>query len=373
MKINFGHPDYSLLIVFFVLLSLGVLILTSTSVSISQEEFGSPFRILFHQIEYGIFPGLILGIFCFFVPLSFLKKYSVIFLLVVLCFMVLIFVPGIGVSIGGATRWVKIGNFSFQPSEFLKLSFFIYLAAWISNRGNAKNFKRDNKKSRGFKTLFIPFLVIIGLISLLLILQPDISTLGMIVFIAVLMYFVVDTPLYQSILLILGGIVGLLALIAFAPYRWNRVMTFLSSEIDPMGISYQIGQSLIAIGSGGVWGKGLGMGIQKFGFLPQPFSDSIFSVFAEETGFIGSLVLIVLFMIFAILGLNISSNAKDKFSRTLAFSITCWIIVQAFVNISSITGILPLTGIPLPFIAYGGSHLIAELAGVGILLNISKH
>jgi len=162
-------------------------------------------------------------------------------------------------------------------------------------------------------------------------------------------------------------------LIVLAPYRINRLLTFLEAGLDPMGISYQVNQALITVGSGGIFGQGLGMGIQKFGFLPQPTSDSIFAVLAEEMGFLGGLVLVFLFLIFAWQGFRISRRASSKFSQLLAVGITSWIVIQAFVNMGASIGLLPFTGIPLPFISYGGSHLITELIGVGILLNISKY
>ncbi len=396
MKERFYNFNYGLLIVSVLLIVLGILILASASREISQKTFGSPSYILFHQIKFGILPGILLGGACFFLPLATIKRWALISLLIVLVLMGLVFFPKIGISSGGASRWIGLGSISLQPSEFLKLAFIIYLAAWISGReSKSLPFKSRGKKfslsrlkgskskifhrkfahsmeSAGLGQLLIPFLIIISLISLFLIFQPDISTLGIIVLVAVLMYFVAKTQIYHSILLISAGFVGLVVLINLAPYRFNRLLTFLKADMDPMGIGYQINQALIAIGSGGLWGKGLGMGIQQFGFLPQPISDSIFAVFAEETGFIGSSFLILLFIIFAILGFKISVKSSDKFSQILALGITLWIVIQGFVNISSIVGILPLTGIPLPFVAYGGSHLIAELTGVGILLNISK-
>lgn len=166
---------------------------------------------------------------------------------------------------------------------------------------------------------------------------------------------------------------GFIFLMRTAPYRFNRLLVFLHPETDPMGIGFQIKQALIAVGSGGILGLGLGMSRQKFGFLPQPIGDAIFAVFTEETGFIGALILISLFLVFAWRGLKIVKNSADKFSGLLALGITSWIIIQAFVNIGSMIGILPLSGIPLPFISYGGSHILAEMIAIGLLLNISKN
>jgi len=383
MRAKSHHFDYVLLIVSAFLIIIGISVLAGTSASISQKNFGSTTYILIHQIKFGILPGILFGGLCFFLPLRILKKWSPIALMVILLMMGMVFLPKIGLSLGGASRWVNLGLISFQPSEFLKIGFVIYLAAWISNREfKSSSFSKTKFTLRTFTSFFektgvvrllIPFLIIIGMVSLLLIFQPDISTLGIIILTAILMYFAANTRLSHTIFLILAGIAALIGLITIASYRLNRLLTFLKMGMDPMGMGYQINQALIAIGSGRIWGRGMGMGIQKYGFLPQSISDSIFAVFAEETGFIGSLFLITLFLVFARQGFKISKKASNKFFQILALGITSWIVIQGFVNIGSIAGILPLTGIPLPFISYGGSHLIAELMGVGILLNISRY
>ena len=383
MRAKSHHFDYVLLIVSAFLIIIGISVLAGTSASISQKNFGSTTYILIHQIKFGILPGILFGGLCFFLPLRILKKWSPIALMVILLMMGMVFLPKIGLSLGGASRWVNLGLISFQPSEFLKIGFVIYLAAWISNREfKSSSFSKTKFTLRtsasffektGVVRLLIPFLIIIGLVSLLLIFQPDISTLGVIILTAILMYFAANTRLSHTIFLILAGIAALIGLITIASYRLNRLLTFLKMGMDPMGMGYQINQALIAIGSGGIWGRGLGMGIQKFGFLPQPTSDSIFAVLGEETGFVGGLILVSLFLIFAWQGFRISRKVSSKFSQLLAVGITSWIVVQAFVNMGASIGLLPFTGIPLPFISYGGSHLIAELIGVGILLNISRY
>lgn len=361
-------PDYFLLIISGILITLGILILVSVSASLSQEKFGTTFYFLKHQVFFGLLPGIILAYIFYKTPIAKLKKLAPIFLFINLILLGMVFLPKIGVEIRGASRWLDFGLFSFQPSEFLKLTFILYLSAWLSSRGD----KNLSKKSKIFLETFVAFLVIMGLISLFLIFQPDISTLGIISLTAALIYFSTRTPLWHTALVILMGIGGLLTLIKLAPYRMNRILVFLNPEIDPMGIGYQIKQVLIAVGSGGIFGSGLGMSVQKFGFIPHPMSDSIFAIFAEETGFMGSLILIILFLMFAFQGFRISKNSTDKFSQLSALGITSWLVIQGFMNISSMIGIIPLTGIPLPFISYGGTALITELIGVGILLNISK-
>ena len=187
------------------------------------------------------------------------------------------------------------------------------------------------------------------------------------------MYFLASTPIYHTILIFLIGVGGLSLLIKTSTYRFHRFITFLHPEIDPMGIGYQIKQALIAVGSGGIFGQGLGANLEKRSFLPHPMSDSIFAILAEETGFLGSFIIILLFLIFAWRGFYIGRKSEDKFSQLTALGITFWIVIQAFINIGVMLGILPLTGIPLPFFSYGGSALIAELIGIGILLNISQY
>jgi len=359
-----GRPDYVLFGVVVILVVLGILILASVSASLSQEKFGTTYYFLNHQLLFGLIPGLILAFLAFRIRLDFLKKWAPILLLINLILLVMVFLPKIGAGAGGAIRWLSIGPISFQPAEFLKLTFILYLAAWLTSR---------TKKEKTFSQTFIAFLIVMGLISLLLIFQPDISTLVLIVLVAVLMYFLAATPLWHSILIILIGAGGLFSLIKLAPYRTARLLVFFQPGTDPMGIGYQIKQALIAIGSGGIFGLGLGMAGQRLGFLPQSISDSIFAIMAEETGFIGSLILISLFLIFLWRGFKIGKKGGDKFSQLAAIGISSWIVIQAFINVGSMTGLLPLTGIPLPFISYGGSALVTELIGVGILLNISKN
>ena len=373
-------PDRWLLIVLFVLIMLGFLILSSASISYSQKEFGSPLYILLHQLKIGILPGILIGILFFNLPLDFVRKYSLFFMLFVLFLTSMVFIPSIGVNVGGSSRWIRFGSLQFQPSEFLKLASIIYIAAWLSKwksnpqDGNKKIFSRKNLSLKGdWAKKSISFLVIISSVIILLFFQPDFSTLGIIILAAISMYFVAN-PGIRTILLIVLILVILMAAIPLSGYRMDRILVFLNPEgSDPMGSGYQIGQSLIAIGSGGLWGKGFGFGVQKLGFLPQPIADSIFSVFAEETGLIGSIILIFLFLLFAIIGFKISKDSPNTFLKTLSLGIVFWIVFQAFVNIGSVMGIVPLTGIPLPFIANGGSHLLAELAGAGLLLNISKY
>lgn len=376
------NPDYILTGSVVILTIFGILMLASVSASFSINKFGSPYYFLNHQIIYGLIPGIILGFAVYKISLKTIKKWIPAVFLANLILMLLVFLPKVGVTSGGAARWIVLGPITFQPSEFLKVSFLLYLAAWlakdeIKNLGMPfRNRLREKATLLGLKeewsARFIPFLVTIGILGLCLISQPDISTLGIIIIIATILYFAAGTPLLHTVLMISAMLSGLFFLVNMAPYRLNRFLVFLKPETDPMGIGYQIKQAQIAVGSGGIAGLGLGESLQKFGFLPQPMSDSIFAIFAEETGFLGSITLAALFLIFFWRGTEIARKTRDKFSQFAALGISSWITIQAFINIASMVGVLPLSGIPLPLISYGGSALLAELTAVGILLNISR-
>lgn len=365
------HFDYVLAITVALLLLFGILILASVSAVSSQEKIGKTGYFFFHQLEFGILPGIIFGFIALRLSLSFFKKIALGIILLNLVLMGLVFLPQIGITAGGASRWLNLGLFSFQPSEFLKFTFILYLAVWLANRTEKnEHFLKSDKKDWRF-TLF-SFLVIIAIITLLLVFQSDVSTLVIIILVALLMYFLAKTPLWHSALMLLLIIAAIGLLIVFEPYRMERLLVFLHIKEDPMGVGYQIKQALIAIGSGKIFGLSLGMSHQKFGFIPQTMSDSIFSIIGEEMGFAGSFVLVTLFLFFLWRGLKIAKKSNNHFSRLLAAGITCWICLQGFINIGSMLGILPLMGVPLPFVSYGGSHLVNELIGVGLLLNISK-
>ncbi len=324
--------------------------------------------IIVYQMFLGVLPGILLGFIAFKINLSFLKKWSWIFILANLILMSLVFIPKLGVVSGGASRWLNFGFFTFQPSEILKLSFIIYISAWLANRTE----KSPIRKQKNRVATFVPFLIVVGIITLLLTYQSNLSTLIIILTTAGLIYFSAGTPLFHTFLMFSTVLITVILLIKFVPYRLNRVLTLLDPLKDPMGLGYQLKQALIAVGSGGILGLGLGMSNQKFGFLPQIMSDSVFAIFAEETGFIGGLILIIIFLFFLWRGVRIVKQSQDKFSRLFSVGITSCICIQAFVNMGAMIGLVPLTGIPLPFLGYGGSHIVAELIGVGILLNISK-
>lgn len=371
--------DYILFLTAIILNGLGILILSSVSAAYSMDKFGYPDYFLKHQMIFGLMAGAIFGTILFKIPLSFIKKIAFYLFLGNLCALGLVLFSKIGLKLIDASRWLDLGFLAVQPSELLKLTFIIYLSALLSRDFSREGFRGSPDSKRGLKDRtralfpFLPFLIILAVMAFFLILQPDIGTLSIITAIGMVIYFGSKTPLWHIVLIGSCVLTGLFILIKAAPYRLHRLLVFLDPKFDPMGKGYQITQALIAIGSGGIFGVGLGLSRQKFGFLPQTIGDAVFPIFAEEAGFLGAMVLISLFLILVWRGFIISKQTSDYFSQLLALGISSWFGLQALVNICALSGLLPLTGIPLPFVSYGGSHLAAELGGLGLLLNISKN
>lgn len=371
------HFNYFLFFLVVFLVGFSFLFFACLSAPASLQRFGNANYYLFHQLFFGLLPAIFLGIIAYKIPLQFLKKWSFWLALANIALLFLVFFPKIGSTAGGATRWINLGFASLQPSEFLKITSILYLSAWIAaklSETNASDWKNSFKKGyHNIIYIFLPFLAFLGLITAALLFQSDASTLGIIAITLLVLYFSAKTPIWHTLLVVAGGLSTLLLMVRFEPYRLDRWLIFLHPDSDPLGKGYQLRQALISLGSGGFFGKGLGMSTQKFGFLPQAMSDSIFAIIGEELGIIGCVALIAVFILFFWLGIQISKNSNDRFSKMLAIGIVFWICLQAFINISSSAGIFPLAGIPLPFFSYGGSHLAAELIGVGLLLNISKN
>lgn len=370
------HINYYFLFLSVLLIFLGVLFLANISAPTSFKFFGNTSYFLFHQL-FSVAIGLMLAIVFYKIPIDLIKKIAPAILMINLIFLVLIFLPVIGVKFWGAKRWIGIGNNAFQPSEFLKITTILYVSAWLSNKFsvNAKRGWMVSVKSGydDFIKVLLPFWFFLSIIALVLIFQPDISTLGIIAITLIYIYFAAGSPAWHSLLTIALGSLSAIILVKFKPYRFERFLIFLHPEKDPLGIGMQLKQSLIALGSGGIFGKGIGMSTQKFGFLPQAMSDSMFAIIGEETGIIGCLVLVLLFFFFFWFAMKIAKSSSDNFSKLTAMGITVWITLQAFINIASTMGIFPISGIPLPFFSYGGSHMVSEMIGIGLLLNISKN
>lgn len=352
--------DLILITIIATLLLMGVLVLFSVSAPVAKQEFKDSFYYLKHQFLFGIVPGAILGLLLYAISTEKLKKLSLLLFAGNLLLSAAVFLPQVGVEIGGAKRWIKVGSFSFQPVEFFKITLPLYLAVWL-----------EKQKKKDF---IVPacLALILAPISLVLIGQPDISSLAILLFLALTVYFLSKAPLLH--LLTLSGICvgGIVLLIHFSSYRLHRLLVFLNPKIEPLGIGYQIRQSQIAIGSGGIWGKAFGLSKHKFGYLPNVISDTIFPAFCEETGVIGSFLLIFLFLLFLTKVIISAAPIKDNFSKTLAITLGLGITLQAFLNIGAMTGLIPLSGIPLPFFSYGGTHLLVELASCALILKLTK-
>lgn len=356
--------DRPLFYIIFALIIFGLIMIASAGIAYSRTRFGDPYFFFKHQFFYGVVPGLFVLFLTQKINYAFWKTISLFLFATSVILLILVFVPGFGTKIYGANRWLQLGSFSFQPSEMLKLTLVIYLSAWLEGK---------IEKIRDFYDGLVPFVIIVCTIGFLLINQPDIGTLGVIVLISLSIFFVSGARISHLAFIGSLGLVGIIILVKTESYRMNRLLVFLHPELDPRGIGYQINQALLAIGSGGFFGKGLGHSLQKFNYLPEPVGDSIFAIIGEELGLAGAMVLVLLFMTFAMRGLKIARHAPDGFSRLMACGIVSWVIFQAVINISAICGLIPLTGIPLPFISYGGTSLIFLMAAMGILLNISKY
>ncbi len=345
-----------------ILVAFGLIMLYSAGAVTGFQRFGQADyyfkrQLLFFAIGIGV------AYLCYYVDYHFWKRSAMLLLIISILLLFFVFIPGLGFAAGGAHRWIAIGSFLVQPSEIVKLTFLMYLAVWLEARG------------KGIKDLsygFLPFVVLLGAVVSLVLFQPDLGTVSIIVFLSLITYFVAGAPWRYVFTFIFGGL-GLVALlIKIAPYRAERLTVFLNPSTDPQGIGYHINQALLAIGSGGLFGRGLGNSLQKYNYLPEVTSDSIFAVIAEELGFILVLALIALYFFLFLRGIDIGRRAPDNFGRYLAVGMTAGIVVQAFINMAALSGLLPLTGITLPFISAGGSSLIILMAQVGILANISR-
>ena len=356
--------DKFFLTVTFLLISLGVAMFVSASLGILVRNQKIFYSVLFTQLVLGLSLGLVGMFLCLKIDYKFWRKYSFYIFLGSILLTASVFIPHFGWSHGGAMRWIKLGPLgTFQPVEFLKFGFVIYFAAWLS-------WAKTRVKNLKFGVL--PFIVMIGIIAVILFKQPDTKSFILIVVTGISMLFISGTPVKYIFYTGLSAIVLLGALVMFTPYLQERVKTFINPAQDVKGSSYQIQQSYIALGSGGLLGRGYGQSIQKFSYLPEAQGDSIFAVLGEEFGFLGTIITILLYSFFALRGLRIANNSPDLFSRLLVSGIVIMIAAQSFMNIASIVGVFPLTGVPLVFMSQGGTSLMIDLFAVGIVFQVSR-
>jgi cell division protein FtsW len=360
MKFTLFHkgnkPDYWLIGTIVPLSLFGLLMVYNSSVAMAIRDFGNQYYYLQEQAKW---LGLGLIILCIFscIDYRFWKRIAFPTMIGTIVLLCIVLLPGIGIQALGAKRWINLGFFVLQPAEFAKLSMIIYLSAWFSGKSNQR---------------LISFLVLLGVFVGLIMLEPDLGTAMILILTSIGVYFFSGAPLQQFALVLPVIGVGVTSLALFSPYRFKRLLTFFNPEQDPLGASYHIRQAIIAIGSGGIFGVGLGQSRQKYEYLPEANTDSIFAIIGEELGFIGCVALIAVYIFILWRGFRIARRMDDTFGRNLALGITTWIGIQTIINISAMVALIPLTGVPLPFISYGGSSLIIMFAACGILINISR-
>lgn len=356
-------PDLMMILLVLALLTIGMLMVYSSSYVWAEFKYGDPYYFLKRQVFF-VLLGILLMFIVAFLPIYTIRKYVHLILFGCIVLLILVLIPGIGMVRGGAQSWIGVGAFSIQPAEFVKLGLILYLAHYLANNG-----KYIQSFFRGF---FIP-LVLVMLCFGLIMLQPDLGTGVVLILTCVLMIFIAGATLRYFIYLSLLGLMGFVALIISAPYRISRITSFLNPWDDPLGDGFQIIQSLYAIGPGKLLGVGYGNSLQKYFYLPEPQTDFIFAIVGEELGFLGGTFVILLFYLLCRRGIAIAYNSLDPFARYVAIGIMAMITIQFMINISVVIGLIPITGITLPFLSYGGSSLTLTLASMGILLNISTY
>ncbi|HEX4799377.1 MAG TPA: putative peptidoglycan glycosyltransferase FtsW [Candidatus Paceibacterota bacterium] len=359
------HPiDRTLLFFTVTLVIVGFFIFTSASLGLLARDGARFSSVAFNQVLFGIIGGSVALFIASKIHYRVWRQHAFYIGVATMLLTLAVFLPHIGASHGGARRWLDLGFISFQPSEFLKFGFVVYMATWLSGmKHHIKNFKKGT----------LPFVALLVGVALPLLAQPDTDTFLMIATSCLAMFIVAGGSIRDVALIGVAGIVLIIILMFTRPYIKDRIEVFLNPSLDPQGAGYQVKQSLIAIGSGGVVGRGYGQSIQKFEYLPEPIGDSVFAVFAEEFGFIGSLILIGLFGGFTMRGYRIATHAPDLFGMLLVVGIMTIIVAQIFLNIAAMLALAPLSGLPLPFISHGGTALFTTLAAVGVVLNISTH
>jgi cell division protein FtsW len=358
------HPDYFLFSVVLLLVVLGLVILASASSDLGKIRFNDSYYYLKHQILSGFLPGLAGFLFALFIHYQRFRKFAFAFLIANLILLVLVFTP-LGITQGGASRWLHLGPVTFQPAELLKITYVLYLAAWLAN-------PRQNRAGRVGEGL-VPFFVISGIIAALLLVQPATSIVIILLVTGGIIYFLSGARLSHILLAAVLAVLAIAVIIWSSPYRLQRIMTFLDRSQDTHGAAYQINQSLIAIGSGGLSGVGYGQSTSKVSYLPAPLDDSIFAIAAQELGFIGASAIVTLFGLLVFRMLWIARRLRDRFGQLILIGFGSIIALQSTVNMGAISGLIPLTGVPLPFVSFGGTSLAVFLLMSGIALNISKY
>ncbi|MCL4360112.1 putative lipid II flippase FtsW [Patescibacteria group bacterium] len=352
-----GLPDKALVLLVLMVSVIGIIMVYDSSVAIAIRDFSDPYHFVKDQLRWMAVGYAALTVFSL-TEYRRLYRIALPFLLVTMCLLILVFIPGLGIRALGAHRWLNFRLFVLQPAEVAKLSMILYLSAWFSTA----------EKGR-----FLAFLLLMGMIFGLIIIEPDFGTAMIIVGIALALYFLSGAAVRHFFFLFPILAAGALVVALIAPYRAGRIMTFLNPDSDPLGASYQMRQVMLGLGSGGWFGLGIGKSRQKYEYLPEANTDSIFAVIGEETGLVGGTTLLVLILLLIWRAFHIAIHAPDRFGRLLAAGIGSWFGIQSGINLAAMVALVPLTGVPLPLISYGGSGLVMMLIGMGILMNISRH
>lgn len=363
MPVKKTTPDFILVIVILALLSLGLIMVYSASAVWADYRFDDSFYFAKRQLLFAII-GLIAMFFIMNIDYWTWRSWSKVILITCFVLLIAVLIPGIGNVRNGSRSWIGVGAFSIQPSEFIKLAMIIYLAKFLSE---------NQKNITSFKKGLVPSLGLVFAAFALIMLQPDLGTGTVMVGTCLIMIFVSGARIAHFIGLGLIGLAGFVGLIAAAPYRIKRITAFLDPWEDPLGSGFQTIQSLYAIGPGGLFGLGLGQSRQKFFYLPEPQTDFIFAILAEELGFIGGAFVLLLFALLLWRGIRTALNAPDLYGSFLAVGIISMVAFQVMINIGVVINLIPVTGITLPFFSYGGSSLTLMLMAMGILLNISRY
>jgi len=358
-----NSPDFVLFITVLTLLAVGVVMVFSASEYSTLVYYGDSFHYFKLQLGWSIL-GLLTMFFISNIEYRRLKQYIWPILALAFVVLVAVLIPGVGQERLGARRWIALGPIGFAPAEMVKLCLIIFTAYGLS---------RQKEKVKYFSKGVLPYMMVMGLAAGLILIQPDLGTAVSLAGIVMIMIFAAGARMAHLGGLAAAGAVAVTFAIALKPYRLKRFLAFLDPWADPLGAGFHIIQGLYAIGSGGFFGLGLGQSRQKFLYLPENHTDFIFAIIAEELGFFGASLVVILFLLFIWRGLKIAITSHDPFASLLATGITAWVGVQAIINIGVVTGSLPVTGIPLPFISYGGTSLVFTMAAVGLLLNISKY
>lgn len=362
MRLKKGSADFVLFLTVLSLVSIGVIMVFSASEYSTLINYKDSFYYFKRQLLWALF-----GLTAMYIMSNFdyrqLKKYIVPFMVISFIMLILVLIPGVGREVNGSRRWIGIGPLPFAPAELVKLSVILFTAYGLS---------LQKERVKQFSKGVLPYMAVLGVAAGLIMLQPDLGTTISLAGIVFVMVFAAGARVAHLGGLALGGVGAIVMAIILEPYRMKRFMAFLDPWADPQGSGFHIIQGLYAIGSGGLFGLGLGQSKQKYLYLPENHTDFIFAITAEELGFIGASLVILLFALFVWRGLKIAVTSQDPFACLLATGITAWVGVQAIINIGVVTGSMPVTGIPLPFISFGGTSLLFTMAGVGILLNISK-